>query len=455
MRRNHSIRRRLTLAAALMISVALILAGLALATMFSHQLRRMAENELADRAITLMSGLDPNAPLREPAGTIGGDPRYLQPYSGFYWRIRVADRTYRSESLWDATLPLAAAPPRGESRVTTGPGPDGQELIILDQTLLLGPDEVETRVSVAVNRATQVEAQGLFARSLVPFLIVLGLVLVGASVLQVAVGLRPFRQIGSRIDDLNAGRLPRLGQDMPDEVRPLAEAVNRLLDDREARIEKARNRSSDLAHTLKTPLQALFGETGRLRDAGQGKAADAIEEIVEMIQSRIDHELGRERISGKGISNPVVVVRKVAAVLRRTARGSEITIGQEVAPQDIRVDPHDLTEIIGSLAENAMRHARSRVHIWTEADTATLSVCIRDDGAGIPEGQLNTVTRRGVRLLQDPEGTGLGLALAQEIVDANGGTLALENRDDGFCVKVTFAKADDIPLKSAVHRHRP
>lgn len=442
MSRSHSIRRRLTLAAGLMISVALILAGLALATMFSHQVRRMAENELADRAITLMSGLDPNAPHREPADIIGGDPRYLQPYSGFYWRIRVDDRTYRSQSLWDATLPLAAAPRQGESRVTTGPGPDGQELIILDQTLRLGPSEAETRITVAVSRATQVEAQGLFARSLVPFLIVLGLVLIGASALQVAVGLRPFRQIGSRVDDLKAGRLPRLGQDIPDEVRPLAEAINRLLDDREARIEKARNRSSDLAHTLKTPLQALLGETGRLRDAGQGEAADAIEEIVQMIQNRMDHELGRDRIGGTGISNPAVVVRKVVAVLRRTARGSEITIEQRVAAQDIRVDPHDLTEIIGSLAENAMRHARSRVHIWTETDVASLSVCICDDGAGIPEEQLNTVTRRGVRLMQDPEGTGLGLALAQEIVDANGGKLALENRDDGFCVKVTFGKAD-------------
>lgn len=436
-----SIRLRLTLAAALTIALALACAGVILTMLFDRQVSRLAQIDLGERMVLLMSGLDPNDPLRAPDPSIGGDPRYLRPYSGYYWQIDIAERSYRSRSLWDATLPLGVAPATGATRSLTAPGPDGQQLMILERTITLGASAQPVRLSVAINRNTLTEAQQLFARDMVPALAVLGALLIAASFLQVAVGLRPFRRIGQQIARLNQGELPRLGRDMPQEVRPLAQAIDDLLDERDARIEKARNRAADLAHTLKTPLQALLGEAGRLNDAGHPANAAAIEQVVGRMKAHIDHGLGRDRIAGQGLADPRRIANGVADVLRRTARGGEVRIAVDVTQCNLRVDPQDLTEALGSLAENALRHARSRVNIRSEMSGSNMTLIVEDDGSGIPEGMLDRVTDRGVRLSDDPQGDGLGLALVQEIATANAGLLEFQNRPDGFAARLTFAMA--------------
>ena len=56
---------------------------------------------------------------------------------------------------------------------------------------------------------------------------------------------------------------------------------------------RARARAGDLAHALKTPLQALIGEAARLRAAGAGAAAQGIEEIAGAIDRHVQRELAR------------------------------------------------------------------------------------------------------------------------------------------------------------------
>lgn len=435
---RSSIRLRLTLIAALTIAVALACAGVVLIRLFDRQVSWLAQVDLHDRAIILMSGLDPKDPLRAPAREIGADPRYLRPYSGYYWQLDIGERIYRSQSLWDAALPLGTRPEVGASQHVTVAGPDGQRLMILDRVILLGAAEVPVRITVAVSRRTLIEAQQHFTRDLAPFLAFLGALLILAAFLQVVVGLRPFRRIGARIAQLQEGARRRLGQEMPQEVQPLAQAIDELLDERDARVEKARNRAADLAHALKTPLQALLGEARRLDAHGPPGSAAAIEQLVAAMRSHIDHGLGRERIAGQGLSEPDRVAASVADVLRRTARGDEIEILVDVVPRRLRVDPQDLTEALGSLAENALRHARSQVRIRSQISGASMVLIVEDDGPGIPEAMFERITDRGVRLSDDPQGEGLGLALVREIAAANGGSLSFENHPGGFQARLSF-----------------
>lgn len=193
---------------------------------------------------------------------------------------------------------------------------------------------------------------------------------------------------------------------------------------------RARNRAADLAHTLKTPLQALRGETGRLRDQGAARAADAIDEIVDTIRSRVDRELGRARIGGEGPADLAQVAAKVAAVLRRTPRGEEVVIRVDVPPGlTARIDPYDLTEALGSVAENALRHAVAEVRLSARPEGRQVDLCVEDDGPGLPEDLIARMTRRGESLEQD--GTGLGLALARDIAEAAEGELRAANRSGG------------------------
>ncbi|MFE3838515.1 sensor histidine kinase [Pseudogemmobacter sonorensis] len=435
---RRSIRLRLGLAAVLTITLALATGGVVLSALFDRQVNRLAEIDLAERSVMLISGLRPMAPNAELDQGIGGDPRYLRPYSGYYWQIEIGDRSYRSQSLWDAVLipGHAPAPDGGAARITTAAGPDGQSLLIHDRVIRIGGAGLTARISVALDRHSFIEAQNLFERDLVPFLAVLGGLLILASFLQIAIGLRPFGRIRQQVTALGQGDLDRLGRDMPQEVEPLAQAINTLLDERDARIVRARHRAADLAHTLKTPLQALMGEAGRLEATGQTEPARAITQIARTIRQRIDHELGRDRIAGKGVSDPARIARGVADVLRRTERGDTIAITVDVEPRSLRIDPQDLAEALGSLAENALRHARSTVSIRSEPAGEMLLLVVEDDGPGIPAAQIDLVTRRGVSLSPDVESDGLGLALVQEIVTLNEGRLTFDSHDQGLRVEM-------------------
>ncbi|MFV0408265.1 MAG: sensor histidine kinase [Paracoccus sp. (in: a-proteobacteria)] len=441
--RNGSIRWRLTLGAALAITLAIIVAWLGLTILFDRQVTRLAAQELEARSNVILAGFEPDQPLAEPSGTLGGDPRYLGPYSGEYWQVEIASRSYRSQSLWDTVLAVREdPPPQGNFALYEVAGPDDQRLLVLDRFLTVSPQAVPLRISVATSRASLDEARSYFGRGVVPFLIGLGAMLIAGSALQVTLGLRPFVQVHHRVADLGDGTRSRLGQDMPGEVRPLAAAIDDLLDDRDARIERARSRAADLAHTLKTPLQALLGETQRLRDGGNNNAADQIDGIVDSIRSSVEHELGRRRIRGEGRANLQEVAEKVAKVLRRTSRGDDIDLRVDI-PADLvaRIDAHDLTEALGALAENAMRHARARVIVRAETRADRVMLIVQDDGPGVPEAQLSLVTQRGESNANAAGSHGVGLSLAGEIASAAGGELGLENLPDGFQVTIEL-KAD-------------
>ncbi|MTH79794.1 sensor histidine kinase [Paracoccus aestuariivivens] len=451
MRLTHgSIRWRLSLGAIIAIALALLAADLALSVMFNRQVTRLSYQELEAKSMALVAGFEGDQPPAPPEDVIGGDRRYLQPYSGLYWQIEIDGRTYRSQSLWDTVLPLdAVAPAGGKIQLSEGDGPDSQRLLILDRSIQVGSDRQPVRIAVAVSSALLDEAQDLFDRDLVPALLVLGGLLVLASIVQVGLGMRLFADVHRKVEALQDGRLARLGQDLPLEVRPLASAIDELLDDRDNRIKRARHRATDLAHTLKTPLQAMRGETARLRQTGQVEAANSIDEIADSIRASVDRELGRARIGADGVADPSEVVEKIVAVLRRTARGSEIAISTDV-PSDLRVriDSYDLTEAVGSIAENALRHARSRIRIAAIPQGSRLALKIEDDGPGVPAKQMDEITQRG-RFL-DSGGSGVGLSLAKEIIEAADGDLILENLSPGFRVTMLlgFGRTTSRPAPS-------
>jgi signal transduction histidine kinase len=97
-----------------------------------------------------------------------------------------------------------------------------------------------------------------------------------------------------------------------------------------------------------------------------------------------------------------------------------------------RIDPLDLMEALGALAENAARHARGRVAIDIRRDGESLRVAVTDDGPGAPESALGAIRDRGVRLDMREGGDGLGLSIAGEIAEAAGGRLALRNTGSGL-----------------------
>ncbi|WP_207103163.1 HAMP domain-containing histidine kinase, partial [Paracoccus shandongensis] len=322
--RRGSIRLRLLVAGAAGIALALLLAAGGLALLFDRHVERVAAGELSDRLEHLASAAEIGADgaLAMPAPP--RDPLYQRPFSGHYWQIEAPAARLRSRSLWDHVLAL----PPGADRTWQGEltGPLGEPLLVLVRRISLATPggDLPLRIAVTMDRADLEGARAAFLRDLAPYLTLLGLALVTTLGVAVTVALRPLSAIRDRVAALEREREGRIGADMPAEVLPLARQIDALLDNREAELERARLRAGDLAHGLKTPLQALLGEAARLRRQGLSDAASGIEEIARTMHAHVDRELARARLAsdaGRALCDAVEVARSVAAVLRRTPQG--------------------------------------------------------------------------------------------------------------------------------------
>jgi signal transduction histidine kinase len=155
----------------------------------------------------------------------------------------------------------------------------------------------DIRAVVALDTGDIRAATQAFAGDLVPFLAVIGALLVAAAWTQVRVGLRPLATIRDRLAAIRSGASRRLGAAFPDEVRPLATEIDALLNARELQIEKAKARATDLAHGLKTPLQVLAGDIARLEAKGETKLAMNLAEVATAMRRNVERELARPRIA--------------------------------------------------------------------------------------------------------------------------------------------------------------
>lgn len=443
-----SLRLRLFVGGAAAVVAALALAASGLDWLFENHVERRAAAELSLHLDQVVAGLerggDGALKLTQPPS----DPRFARPLSGLYWQIEAPSGRLRSRSLWDGALRL---PPDtlhdGAAHQHRIAGPGGGELLVVERLVTLPPrlDAEAVRAAVALDRADLRAASRDFLSDLAPFLALLALALTGAGWAQVAVGLRPLAAVGARVAAIRSGAAARLGTDFPDEVRPLAAEVDALIDARERDVTRARARAADLAHGLKTPLQALNGEAARLRAAGAEDAAAGIEQIADAMRRHVDRELSRARMATgdrAAATDVAAVIERVLSVLRRTPAGARLAWRVEAAAGlRARINAADLTEALGALIENAARHARSAVTITAARDGATAALTIRDDGPGIPPERLAEATARGARLDETSPGDGLGLSIATEIAVNAGGALTLRNADPGLAATLTLPAA--------------
>ncbi len=433
-----SIRLRLFVAAAISVVAALSIAGLGQTFLFERHVERRINTELTTHLNQLIAGVaiaeDGVVSVARPPT----DPRFQVPLSGLYWQVidESTRRTIRSRSLWDASLD---APPVSASAGTQSleiRGHDGGLLIALQREIREATHaDRPLRVIVAIDHREVEVASREFGQDLLPSLAILSAVLILAAWVQVAVGLRPLERLRRAVGDVMANRKSRLDTDVPREVQPLADEINRLLEAQADALVKARSSAADLAHGLKTPLQVLAADIRALRDRGQADLAENIAEVAGTIRRHVDRELTRRRTAPAPGSTSAFadVAGRVVNVVRRTPRGETIEFIIDAVPgQAVAMDETDLSEVLGNLVENASRFGRSRIVIAARETATTTNIEVADDGPGIPEDAKSAVLARGARLDLRGDGAGLGLAIVADVVEVYGGKLSLEDAGPGL-----------------------
>jgi signal transduction histidine kinase len=457
---RNSLRLRLVAGGAVTIVIALAIAGVVLTLLFERHVVRTVAADLDVYLNQLLAGIDISPDNRIIVTRPPADPRFADPLSGLYWQISDGhDQLLRSRSLWDTalSLPAAEAKQTGVHSYEIA-GPAGTRLLVAERrvTLTIAGKPVPVRVAAAENLARVSAARTAFANDLVLALGLLGIVLALATSIQVGIGLRPLDALRRGVADIRSGRAKHLSARVPDEVQPLVDEVNALLDAREQDIVRSRNRAADLAHGMKTPLAALAADGDRLRQKGETSIANEIASVIDAMRRQVDRELARARLRGgtnlgNEVSTPVApLTLSLIATLSRTTHGTRVNYEMLVADDLFApFDRADIAEVMGNLLENATRHAKSRVRVAATTSPDGMTISIEDDGPGIAKDLRSAALARGGRLDERAEGTGLGLAIVQDVLDAYGWVLQLDDSDLGglkvSCFGKTRAAGEPLP----------
>lgn len=449
-----SLRLRLFGGAALWITAAVAVAGVAISLLLGASIDRASQAELSDRLNRLVAIIRVVDGDVRVSGTLP-DVRYETPFSGLYWQVRdpQTGNVLGSRSLWDRQIDLGL-PTDGSATHRTVAGPQQQVLSALGRRITIdgsaGASALE--VIVAEDRARIDASVATFGRDLAIALTILAVALVAAAWAQVRIGLGPLDAIKRGIASIRDGTSERLPDTYPREVMPLADEVNALLETQESAIRFSRERAADLAHGLRTPLAVLSGLAQKLRETGNDGHADELEELGRQMSERINYQLRlaqlRVRQRGHGfLSSVSIVVDQTLSVLARSPEMESIRWDVDV-PEDalVDMDERDLMELAGVVLDNAGKWARSVVTVNAVVSHATIDLVIEDDGPGLLETQYASLGRRGGRLDETVAGTGLGLSIAKEIVLLNGGQLAFgKARIGGLSVRLVLNRAGALP----------
>jgi signal transduction histidine kinase len=92
-----------------------------------------------------------------------------------------------------------------------------------------------------------------------------------------------------------------------------------------------------------------------------------------------------------------------------------------------------LRQAVGNLIDNAQRHGSGRIELLANKSDSMIEIHALDEGAGIPDGLIDTAFERFSRAdtAREGEGAGLGLSIVAAVANAHGGTVGVGDRPDG------------------------
>ena len=232
-----------------------------------------------------------------------------------------------------------------------------------------------------------------------------------------------------------------------DEIGELAQTINEM-SSKIAQNEKMQAEFiSQLSHELRTPLTVINGWSETLladdnmdADTRQGMKiiSSEAERLTEMVMDLLDFtrmQDGRMTLSVeptdiRGEFEDTVYM--YGSRLKQDGIQLHYIDNDEDIPE-ISCDPKRLRQVFLNILDNAAKHGGEgkRIEASMAYENDAVVVRIRDFGPGIPEDEIPLVKKKFYKGSSKARGTGIGLAVCDEIVEMHGGTLTLENAEGG------------------------
>lgn len=267
-------------------------------------------------------------------------------------------------------------------------------------------------------------------------------------------GLWPVRRLEQEVTQRNVGALdPVSEQNLPDEIAPVAHAINSLLAKLKQAFAVQRAFVADAAHELRSPLTALKIQLQVLERAPDENAKHValakLNDGVDRASHLIEQLLVAARTEATEAA-PNMQPVDLAETMRRTmadvfplAENKRITLDFDAADNlMIAADSDALKILMRNLLDNAVRYTPQGGAVQAKAscEEGKITLMIDDSGPGIAERDRQRVFKRFVRgQTAGQEGSGLGLSIVKNIMDQHQGTITLSDSPlGGLRVAVTF-----------------
>jgi len=315
--------------------------------------------------------------------------------------------------------------------------------------------------------------RGILANIVIPKLLLI-LIAVAAVWYALSQGLAPLDRLQRKVKERRRDDLsPIDSREAPEEVRPLIDAVNDLLDRLRQAIEAQKRFVADAAHQLRTPIAGLKTQAElALRTEDPEQKQQALEHVLTSTRHgmRLVNQLmtlARNEPGGQGTENfqPLnlhQLAQDCTASWIPMALDKEIDLGFDGAPdaEEVMGDATSLTELLNNLIDNALRYTPrgGQVTVSVGASRQGPVLSVEDNGPGIAPQHRERVFERFYRVLGTGQsGSGLGLAIVAEVAKRHQAALRLDAGigGKGTRISVHFPRRASPAAAAEDRRQRP
>ena len=256
-------------------------------------------------------------------------------------------------------------------------------------------------------------------------------------------GLKPVANLTVQMNEVSAKTLEKLSTTMPDsppELRPFVRAWDRMLGRLALAMQQQRRFTADASHELRTPL--TIAKSTLQTALSQKRSSDAYESAMEQsledlarLQHLVEQLLALAHLdditdqSDWDFVDLGDLVADVCEQYQPFAEQKDCTLKYQVCSARINGSNEQLRRLFANLIDNAIKYgpAGSEISVSMHALNECVNISIHDQGGNIPQAEQRKIFERFYRIRKKREqtstGAGLGLALAQEIVQKHQGSM--------------------------------
>ena len=362
-----------------------------------------------------------------------GEPRFFQPYSGWYWQINSGAKTLsRSRSMWDQVFTVDKRLIGGRAQFldsslrnsnTSADVVETKELQIVQREISFPGFNGPLLFMVSGDKKEYIQNISEFNNTLSFALLILGIGLMIAVYLQVHFGLLPLNKIKKSLFKIRNGDASKLEESYPSEVQPLALEINDLIQRNEKIVDRAKTHVGNLAHVLKTPLAVISNE---ITDQD-----NLMNKQLKLMKKHIDRYLKKAHLdaSGKVAKEKLDIselTRKMIKIFNKIYPKVTIKLEEKNKKLLVYSSKEDMEEVIGNILENSCKWTKGLIKVsLIKKSDLNIIFRVEDNGPGLEKEQLTKVFGRGFRVDEQKPGTGLGLNIVKDIVESYKGEVWL------------------------------